>query len=275
MQMYNDSGLRKSLEQLETEQLDKMLQAELEKQDPDMDAVRLIVRVLEERDGAVSATLPAGSQAAFQRYRDRMKGLQRHSAPVRHWIAVAASMVLILGMLFAVVPQQVEAESFWEMLQRWSGTVMEFFSKQDRFKDPVYIFETDNPGLQQVYDAVVELGVTDPMVPMWLPEECELISLELIQTPMIEGICARFSYNQSELVYKLDVYAEKPARQFYRDDSHYESYEKNGTSFNITRNNNRWGAVWMKDNIECSIILDCQEDTLRRILGSIYVMEDD
>ena len=121
---------------------------------------------------------------------------------------------------------------------------------------------------------MVELGVTDPMVPMWLPESCELLSNDVFTSPTIKGLCARFSYNQSEVVYKLDVYAEKPAHQFYRDDTHYESYEKNGVTYNISKNNDRWLAVLTKDNIECSITLDCQEDTLRRILESIYVMED-
>ena len=45
-------------------------------------------------------------------------------------------------------------------------------------------------------------------------------------------------------------------------------------TYNITRNNDWWVAVWTKDNIECSIALDCQEETLRRILDSIYTMED-
>ena len=71
----------------------------------------------------------------------------------------------------------------------------------------------------------------------------------------------------------MDIYEGEPARQFYRDDSYYEEYEKNGLIFYITQNNGSWGAVWTKDNIECSIILDCQEDTLRRILSSIYVIE--
>ena len=55
---------------------------------------------------------------------------------------------------------------------------------------------------------------------------------------------------------------------------HMGLYEKNGMNFYITQNNDSWVAVWTKENIECFLTLDCQEDTLRRILGSIYVTED-
>lgn len=274
MQTYNPSGLRSSLEQLETEKLEQMLQSELEKQMPDVDAVRQMVRILEERDAAAPAMATAQEQAALQRYNQRMKNLRRKPSTVRRVMAVAASAVLVLGLLFAAVPMQAEAETFWEMLQRWSSSVLTYFSGAGQKVDVEYVFQTDNPGLQQVYDVAVELGVSDFMVPMWLPTRCDLIAIEKIETPTQKGICARFSHDQGEVIFKMDVFAEKPAREFFRDESYYESYEKNGTTYNITCNAGSWVAIWTKDNIECSISMDCQEGTLRRILGSIYGMED-
>ena len=43
-----------------------------------------------------------------------------------------------------------------------------------------YAFQTDNPGLQQLYDAVTELGITAPVVPMWLPEGFDLVLLKKV-----------------------------------------------------------------------------------------------
>ena len=45
----------------------------------------------------------------------------------------------------------------------------------ERNEQPEYVFETDHPGLQQIYDAVVEMGVTEPVVPMWVPEGYDLV----------------------------------------------------------------------------------------------------
>lgn len=274
MQTYNRIGLRESLEQLETARLDELLQAELKKVSPDPDSVRLIMSILEERDAAAPAPVTDAEQAAWQQYQSRMAGLQKKPAPVRRWLTVAASVVLVVGLLFAVVPQQAEAETFWEMLQRLSNKVVEFLNGNDTFYEDKYEFKTDNDGLQQVYDAATELGVTDPVVPMWLPNQTEIIEFTVKDTPMLKGLLARFSYDNSEIVYRIDVYGGDPAHQYYRNDSHYEEYEKNGMNFFITQNNGSWVAVWTKDNIECFLTLDCQEDTLRRILGSIYVMEE-
>ena len=274
MQTYNKIGLRESLEQLETAELDAMLQAELEKNAPDPDSVRLIMSVLEGREAAAPVPITDSEEAAWQQYQKRMAGLRKKPAPVRRWMAGAASVVLVVGMLFAVMPQQAEAETFWEMLQRWTSTVLVYFSGEGKKAEVEYIFETNNPGLQQVYDAVVELGVMDPVVPMWLPEGAELTNLEAIKTPMLSGLGAHFVHNEIDIVYKVDVYEGEPAHQHYRDDAHYEEYERNSTIHYIMQNNGWWVAVWTKDNIECSIALDGQEDTLRRILESIYVMED-
>ena len=75
-------------------------------------------------------------------------------------------------------------------------------------------------------------------------------------------------------MYELDVYNGELAHQYYKDDTHFEKYEWNGTTYNIARNNDRWIAVWTKDNIECILTLECREETLRRILRSFYVTED-
>ena len=274
MKELNRTGLRKPLEELPVEKLQSMLQSELEKQEPDPGSVRLILRILEGKETEESQEPTPHRQAAWKRYRQRVKTLRRGSSSRHGWLLRAASVVLVMGLLSAVVPQQAEAETFWEMLQRWSGTVVEYFSGQDAFRDPEYSFKTDNPGLKQVYDAVVELGVTDPVVPMWLPDNSELTELVSKQTPMSNGIWAKFLNGDNAIVYKLDLYDGEPAHQYYKDDAYYESYERNGVTYNITRNNERWGVIWTKNNIECFLTLDCQEDTLRRILESIYVMGD-
>ena len=274
MQMYNGIGLRETLEQMETSRLDEMLQTELEKESPDSDSVRLILSVLEEREADEPLELTPGEEAAWKRYQERMASRKKKPLQLRRWAVIAASAALIVGMLFTVIPQQAEAETFWEMLQRWSSAVLVFFSGEGKKAELEYVFSTDNPGLQQVYDAVVELGVTEPVVPMWLPDGFNLIECQIKRTPMMTDVWAWFICDNNELVYKVNVYDGEPAHQYYKDDSHYETYERNGSFFNITRNVDCWVVVWTKDNIECSISIDCQEDTLWRILESIYVMED-
>lgn len=273
MKNNSKTGLRSALEQLPEEELKDLLQAELERPEPDGDSVRLILRVLEEKGRGREAPMTPRKEQAWQTYCRRVESLRR-SRTLRPAPALrAAAVVLVLTLCLATLPRQAQAESFWEMLQRWSGAVIEFFDRDDRFSQE-YVFRTNHPGLQQVYDAVTELGVTDPVVPMWLPDGSELISLSERNSPVQNGLCAVFSINEKEIVYKIDVYDGEPAHQFYRDDTYYDSYERNGVTYQITRNNDYYIVVWTKENIECSIAIYCNEEILQKILGSIYTMEE-
>lgn len=275
MNELNTNGLRGILDDLPTLQLQQMLDDELQKDKSDPAAVKLLLSVLEARHAAESKPGSAVSEEARKKYQAQMEELFPPE-PRKRWrpLIRAASVVLIIGLLFTVVPQKAEAETFWEMLQRLSSSVFELFSREDVILDKEYTFKTDNEGLQQVYDAVIELGVTEPVVPMWLPEGYELNEFASKSTPMVRRVHASFLNDNSEIIYKLDVYEGEPAHQFYRDDSFYESFERNGATYTISRNNTRWSVVWTKENIECSMFIDCQEDTLWRILKSIYEMEE-
>ena len=273
MKNNSKTGLRSALEQLPEEELKDLLQAELERPEPDGDSVRLILRVLEEKGRGREAPMTPRKEQAWQIYCRRVESLRR-SRTLRPAPALRAAVVLlVLTLCLSFLPRQAQAETFWEMLQRWSGAVIEFFDRDDRFSQE-YVFRTNHPGLQQVYDAVTELGVTEPVVPMWLPDGSKLNELTSFTSPMSTGVYASFSYYNKEIIYKLDRYEGEPAHQFYRDDTHYETLEQDGTIFHITMNIDQWTVIWSKGHIECSIFIDCNEDVLKKILSSIYVMEE-
>ena len=275
MKELNTADLRNQWEPLSTPELEAMLQAELGRKPPDDEKVILLLHILEAREKDLPLQLSAREEEAWQRYKQKVmsrKGKKRF--PIR-WLSVAASIVLVVTILFSVVPQQAEAETFWEMLQRMTQNMMEYLSPRERYDkvESDYSFETDNPGLQQVYDEVVELGVTEPVVPMWLPDSYELNEFVHVDSPMTKGIHVSFINGNDEAIYKLNVYNGEPAHQYYKDDTYYEKYEHDGATYHVTRNNERWSVVWTKENIECVLSLDCQEDTLYRILRSIHETE--
>lgn len=265
--------LRKEWESLPTPELEEMLRLELERKPPDDDAVLTLLHILEAREAEMPMELTRQEQEVWNRYRSKRKQKAGKKHAVYRWLSLVASLLLVMTLLVTMVPQKAEAETFWEMLQRITNTVMEYFSGDGIRTEMGYAFATDNPGLQQVYEAVLELGVTDPMVPMWLPEGYEIVACEFKNTPMSSCVWATFSNGNSEAVFQVDVYSGEPAHQYYKDDTHYESYEWEGSIYHVAKNNDWWTAIWEKDNIEFFLTLDCQEDTLWRILRSIYVME--
>lgn len=268
------TGLRHEWEALPSEQLEALLHEELEKPVPDDDAVLTLLHILEEREPDVPASLTPREMQAWQKYQTRaLRRAKKTWYPIR-WLSVAVSLILIVSVMFSLLPQQAEAETLWEMLSRWTESVLEFLHPVEDHITEEYDFQTDHPGLQQVYDAVVEQGITGPVVPMWIPEEYELIELDVINTPKLSGVYADFTDGERHLVYKADIYEDLAYREIYKDHTHSEVYEIDGTTYSIAKNKELWVAVWNKENIECLIALDCQEETLRRILDSIYTMED-
>lgn len=267
--------LDKDWEGLSTTELEARLREEVGREEPDDDVVLSLIHILEKREEMLPEELNLREQEAFDRYRQKRKKV--HGVlHTRGWLTVAATLILVVTILFSIIPQDVHAESIWGMLQRISDTVVEYLgvgSWLDEVESE-YVFRTDHPGLQQVYDTVVELGITEPVVPMWIPDEYHLEKINVAESPMIVGVSASFSYNQSELVYQLRAYAGEPAHQFYRDDAHYEIWELDGTDYHVTRNNNWWSVVWEREHIECFLTLDCREEDLLIILDSIYVTED-
>ena len=266
--------LDKDLEGLSTTDLEAMLREEVGREEPDDEAVLSLLHILEKREGVLPTELSDREQEALDRYRQKRKKV--HGVlHMRGWLTLAASLILVVTILFSTIPQDVNAESIWGMLQRIGDTVVEYLSPDEHYHglEDEYVFVTDHPGLQKVYDSVVELGITEPVVPMWIPDGYHLERIKVAEAPMTVGVSVWFSNNQSELIYKMEIYVGEPAHQYYKDDTHYEIWELNGAYYHVSQKNEWWSVVWERENTECFLALDCQEEDLWRILDSIYVTE--
>lgn len=275
MNNSNMAGLRGMIEQMPTAQLDELLHCELEKEPVDDAAVRLILEVLEERDRDVPIEMNDRIEAAWEKYQSQAPVRKQPWFSLQRWPMRAAAIVAVVALLIFAVPQSADAENFWERLTRWTDSIFEFFAPGDsRSADGEYVFETDNPGLQQVYDTVTALGVTEPVVPMWLPEGFELIECKVIESDTKVFVYSEFSNGENSAVLDVVIRNMESQRQYNKDETNVETREIMGVVHNILHNNDRWTAAWEREKLECAIALDCQEETLYRVLKSIYVMED-
>lgn len=275
MHENNTLWLRSVLEQIPTEHLDEMLLTELSKEPIDGATIRLILSVLEDREKDFSVPVDSEVEATWQKYRaytDEKNRTSKKSWQKWNLALRTASVAVIIVVLFFVIPQTAKADIFFEMLARWTDNVFEFLSQDTNNNQHVdYAFETDNPDLQKVYDTVIELGVTDPVVPMWLPDGYELVECKLDSMPIKKSMLARLSNGQNELVFKVDVYSTEISHEYHKDETSVDVYEIDGAIYNIMQNDNMWAVIWTKNNLECFLEIDCQEDSLYKILESIYL----
>lgn len=276
MKEHEMIGLREMIEQMTTEQLDLMLRSELEKRPIDETAVQLLMSVLEERDQDTPVEINGKIEAAWEKYQAYIPAKERPRSFLHSWPMRAVAAVAVIILLIFTMPQNAEADGFWERIARWTDSIFEFFAPGDkRTIEPEYSFTTDNPGLQQVYDTVTDLGVTDPVVPMWLPDGYELIECKVNESDSKTFVCACFSSGENTVVLDIAIHTAQSPRQYSKDETDIKSQEISGVLHNIMHNNEWWTAIWVKDKVECAIAMDCQEETLYKILESIYVMEDD
>lgn len=265
-------SLLASLEQLSTPQLNTMLQSELEKELPDEYAVRLILKVLRNRESDYPVVLNEQIDNAWKEYE---KKTQPATSSFKKSLVKAAVILVLCSMFLFVLPQEATAVSFFDRIAAWTESIFQLFrGNADTNTQKEYIFQTDHTGLQELYDIVTDLGVTAPIVPMWLDIGYEFVSCDVIKTPHTTKLTAGFLQQEQEAIFEVNIYSNNISREFHKDEQHTKQYEYNGIIHYVFENNGLWTVVWAKDNIECSLYISCQEDILCRILDSIYTMEE-
>lgn len=259
-----------SLKEMSSEQLSRLIQEETAKETPNDDLVLIALDILEDREKEEPVKLGPKGKAAWKKYQSKVRS--RHPKTILIWkpLMQAASVVLIITLLFALLPTQANAETWWERLARWTDDFFSFFNPNESdVPEDVYVFQTENKGLQQVYEAVVELGVTEPVVPMWLPSDYSLIELRKLETPTKKSVIATFSSDTGEVVLRINTLNGNERGQYYKDDSTVQQYENYGNIYNIIKNNQNTVVIWSQNNIESAFTIDCQEDVLYKIIESI------
>ena len=279
MKSNNVTSIRQLLENMSTEELREMLDKELHAQQVDGDAIRLLLQILRERQKDVVVEMTPNLERAWEKYQrdtDKIWQVSRRTARIRTLVtrAAAAAAVLVL-LLVPMLPQEAGAESLWDALARWTAEIVEFFGPEDNTHRIVgYEFKTENPGLQQVYDAVTALGVTEPVVPMWLPEGYEIIELWQDVTRAKTRIHASFGLDGSIIILSIDIYNTNVSHMYQKNGTEIKTYECGGVDHLFLKNNNKTSVVWEREYIECAMSMDSQEDTWYRIIDSIYSTEE-
>ena len=260
----------KGWQQMPTEELDQILQAELEKEHPNEEVVLPILRELEERE----KDIPVERTPEILAIRNKLNkhdASSKQSIHKRRWLAGVAAAAAVVCLVIMVSSPTAQAESILDILFRWTESVFEFFTpEQDASNPPVEIvFETDNPGLQQLYDKVTELGVTESVVPMWLPEGFELSDLKERTIPRGNSVHCNFKNgdNNVSILYRIssDISA-----QVEKEEAGVELFEFSDVGHFIVENEDALSVTWIVDGVECVMNANVSKEDVYTIIKSIY-----
>lgn len=260
--------------QLPTEELDKILQAELEKEHPDEEVVLPILQILEEREEDYPAEETPEALAILEKLNNSTTPSEQPKKR-RGLVAGIAAVAAAACVVVMVLPRTVGAESILDVLFRWTKSVFEFVDpdSNESYPNVENVFITDNPGLQQLYDKVTELGVTDPVVPMWLPEGFELVSLK--ETPLREKgfkIDAVIQGNERSISFSYRISSDITIK-FEKKNSDIEMFEAGGISHIVLENTEKTSVMWTTEGVECSMHTNVAKADIYTIIMSIYRSE--
>lgn len=267
----NKACLQKELEKMSTAQLDVILHEELQKEHPDEKTVLPILEVLGERESGEPIVIAESAKAAWAKFQESTAASRPRRSPVKWLASVAAAIAIVFAVLLAI-PQETEADTLLDRLIHLTDSVIQFF---DPDRDPgdlqrEFVFETDHPGLQQLYDEVVKLGVTGPVVPMWLPEGYELTELKTSSGRGYEKVYAVFSNGAKNLTIQYKLVAGTTSAQYEIKSKQVEVYESSGIYHTIIENEKDLSVIWEGKTVDCLMVADLEKEVLYAIIDSIY-----
>lgn len=248
--------LRRQIKKLSVAQLDELLVAELQKDQPEEGVVLPILKELEKREG--------GSSAAITENPDRWK-------KGRPWIAGAITAAAVALAFVLMIPQSAGAENILDLFVQWSQDVISFFDPESEPKiTHLSEFVTDHPGLQQLYDKVTELGGPQRIVPMWLPEGFTLEDLKVTPFQGGEKVHARFVMGEYIITISYRIFYNADLYQYENNDTSFEVFEHFGVKHYILDNEGNCTVKWAVPGAECSIAADVDRDDIYSIIQSVY-----
>lgn len=254
------------METMTSEELRQVIRAELDgPKDPKV--VRNALRILEERD-TVDVPVSSDVKEAWNKYKQfEVKKPVRKPRIILLRIATAAA---ILIMLTTMIPKVFGEENIVTLIGRWSKDLFSFGSPDQETPGVEYIFKTDHPGLQSVYDVVVNAGITQPVVPMWVPEEYQLEDVRVIQQSKSIKIVGKLSHGNSNIIITIEQFEDSWQNKYNKDDGPVSEVEIEGILHYIVSNVEMSTAIWHHDNLECHITTDLRANDLKKVLLSIY-----
>ena len=276
MEENNAGYTQEALHCLPREELRRMLTEELRKgREADDRLVRLLLRELECRGSDPKFRDDEAVEAACEKFRQETEAASRPRK--RRWLKAASVvlvLVLTLAILFFALPSGAEAKGIQGMLSWWSDSVFQFFTPGEQPNTQEYVYTTDNPELQRLYDEVAKSGITEPVVPRWVPEGLVLDYLDTYNLSSDLTIFAHMEREEHFVSFSYALHSEKMALKLEKDEQNIKLWELGGREHKVLSNNGEYTVTWFADTVECTIVTDCPEEDVYRMIKSIYTSED-
>lgn len=264
---------------MSTEELQEILRkhthGELETE-PDTQDLFEIMEVLSKRRQQQNPQAFRSDEEAFAEFRKHYmpkesKTVAQHKAtkfPSRLLRTIAAVLVVVL-ILTAGTTITAKALNYdiWRKFANWTK---EFFQFTDvsgpNITEPD---QTDAIEYRQLYDALVEFGISEEIVPSWLPAGYKHKDIMAMTSPKERSIYAIYDNNNAELIIRVRQSIGVEPERIEKNDELLEIYTVDGVEFYIFSNTETLQTTWLLGEFECQIIGQITIEEMKAMIDSI------
>lgn len=197
----------------------------------------------------------------------------------RHGLRLAASIAAAAAILFGVMTVTACAMGYdlWGVIAQWTKGTFEFVSASigNNAEDPdtgLPLNEGEYKDLQAALDAY---GVTEALVPKWIPEPFELklvyVDEKLSRTATL--FYAYYECDERSIIIQINMH-KNPDKADYatwqKDNTNIDTIRVADCTFYRMQNIGRECAIWIEGAFECNINGDISSDEMLKMIESIF-----
>ena len=118
-------------------------------------------------------------------------------------------------------------------------------------------------------DALDQNGITEEIIPTWLPAGYVFSDINVVSTPREISVLAKFEKTDEKLIISIRQTIGIPANQIEKSEDLLEVYTVNGVDYYIFSNNASLQAAWSIDEFECLITGKIKLEEMKAMIDSI------
>ena len=180
-------------------------------------------------------------------------------------IAAAAVFAFVIG---GSLTANAMGFDLWEVIAKWTQETFHFGYATD-------VSRPDEPGEADAFiyaglqEALLESGITTPLVPTWFPADYVEVEVTIDETPLQRRFFAKYQSGSNEFRIRIVDYLSNAPTQLEQSDMLLEIYSCGGIDYYIFDNGDQLQAVWINESIECYISGSLSLSDIKAMIDSI------
>lgn len=181
---------------------------------------------------------------------------------------IAAAMVFLIGSVAA----QAFGLNVFGAIARWSAETFQMRSEEVPYAairtNP--LDEDETAYYDTLQDAVDAFGITEPLVPQWVPERFELVEVEVFNRTDGIYFCAEYWCDDEYFEIRYKELNDFDFRSLEKEDNYMGVYICGKINHYLMSDKELWKAYWQNGELECRMSGNVSEQELKDIIESIY-----